>query len=295
MTATTGPAHGRAQVLRMTAFADDPAGGNPAGVVLDASGLDDRTMLAIAADLGYSETAFVTPSQEPFDQCDGRVQARLRFFSPVAEVAFCGHAAIATAVALATRDEPGTIHFITPAGPVRVITTREDDRVTATLSSPPGRSSAASAQLVDDALAALGWTRDDLDPTLPPHVAHAGNDHLVLNVRTRTRLADLRYDVSTLRQIMQANGLTTAHLSWRANSTEFHARDPFPIGGVYEDPATGAAAAAFGAYLNTIHGPGDRAFVIHQGEDMGRPSLLRVTTQRDTPAVDVTGTAVALP
>lgn len=56
MTATTGPAHGRAQVLRMTAFADDPAGGNPAGVVLDASGLDDRTMLAIAADLGYSET-----------------------------------------------------------------------------------------------------------------------------------------------------------------------------------------------------------------------------------------------
>lgn len=113
MTATTGPAHGRAQVLRMTAFTDDPAGGNPAGVVLDASGLDDRTMLAIAADLGYSETAFVTPSQEPSDQCDGRVQARLRFFSPVAEVAFCGHAAIATAVALATRDEPGTIHFIT--------------------------------------------------------------------------------------------------------------------------------------------------------------------------------------
>ena len=70
-------------VLRYVAFSDRPDGGNPAGVVLDAAGLSDAEMLRIAADLGYSETAFV----------DGE---DIRYFSPLAEVPFCGHATIAT-------------------------------------------------------------------------------------------------------------------------------------------------------------------------------------------------------
>jgi PhzF family phenazine biosynthesis protein len=82
-----------AQVLRYAAFTDAGTGGNPAGVVLDSDRLTDQQMLAIAAAIGYSETAFVS--------ADGR---RLRFFSPRAEVAFCGHATVATAVALAERD-----------------------------------------------------------------------------------------------------------------------------------------------------------------------------------------------
>jgi len=77
-------------VLRYAAFTSDPAGGNPAGVVLDARGLDDQAMQAIAAEVGYSETAFVV---------DGSV----RYFSPKAEVPFCGHATIASAVARADR------------------------------------------------------------------------------------------------------------------------------------------------------------------------------------------------
>src|SRR5438270_200691 len=84
------------KVLRYTAFSADPAGGNPAGVVLDATGLDDAEQLAIAAELGYSETAFLTP---------GRAERsyRVRYFSPKAEVSFCGHATVAAAVALAER------------------------------------------------------------------------------------------------------------------------------------------------------------------------------------------------
>src|SRR4051794_31253942 len=97
------------EVQRYVAFSDDPAGGNPAGVVRDAGGLDDAAMLRIAADVGYSETAFVTREISPGHY-------RVRYFSPLAEVPFCGHATVATAVALG----PGDHVFTTNAGEVPV-------------------------------------------------------------------------------------------------------------------------------------------------------------------------------
>src|SRR3981189_747434 len=100
------------EILRLAAFTDTPAGGNPAGVVLDASTLDDTEMQAIAAAVGYSETAFVT---DPATKT-------VRYFSPAAEVPFCGHATIATAVALAERDGPGDVVLATNAGAVAVRT-----------------------------------------------------------------------------------------------------------------------------------------------------------------------------
>lgn len=273
-------------VLHMAAFTDRPEGGNPAGVVLDATGLDEEQMLTVAADLGYSESAFLSPEESRLD---------LRFFSPRAEVAFCGHATVATAVALAQRHGTGTVTFHTAAGDVPVTTATEPDgTISATLTSPPGWSRVAPDWVVQGTLAALGWTDKDLDRGLPPHIANAGNDHLVLNVRNRDRLAQLDYDVDALRGLMSTHGLTTVHLSWQEDTTTFHARDPFPTGGVYEDPATGAAAAAFGAYLAELHGSADRDITIHQGQDMGRPSVLRVRARHDDERVDVSGTAVAM-
>src|SRR5207249_2068176 len=76
------------EVLRYTAFSADPKGGNPAGVVLDATGLDDAAQLAIAAELGYSETAFLTAPPAGLGE-PGRAFT-IRYFSPLAEVAFCG-------------------------------------------------------------------------------------------------------------------------------------------------------------------------------------------------------------
>ena len=99
-------------ILRLSAFTDTPDGGNPAGVVLDASALTDAQMQQIAADVGYSETAFVT----------NPTNNTVRYFSPVAEVPFCGHATIATAVALAERDGPGELLLATQAGPIAVTT-----------------------------------------------------------------------------------------------------------------------------------------------------------------------------
>jgi PhzF family phenazine biosynthesis protein len=89
----------RPEVLRYTAFSSVPNGGNPAGVVLDAAALDDSDMLAIAAELGYSESAFLTAPPQGLGGQEGRAYG-IRYFSPKAEVPFCGHATVATAVAL---------------------------------------------------------------------------------------------------------------------------------------------------------------------------------------------------
>ncbi|MEU9920546.1 PhzF family phenazine biosynthesis isomerase [Streptomyces griseoluteus] len=285
MAHTTAP-----DVLRYAAFTPDPHGGNPAGVVLDATGLDEHRMLALAAEVGYSETAFVTERDE------ARRRFGLRYFSPLAEVAFCGHATVATAVALAERIGTGELHFDTPAGEIRVETTADGDgTVRATLTSVPAHSRPAEATELTATLAALHWDAADLDPALPPHVAFGGNDHLILAAVSRARLADLAYDFDALATVMRTHGWTTVHLVWRENDGSYHARDPFPVGGVVEDPATGAAAAAFGGYLRTIGlVTAPSTITIRQGEDMGRPSDLTIEVDPYETPVRVTGQAVPI-
>jgi PhzF family phenazine biosynthesis protein len=115
-------------------------------------------------------------------------------------------------------------------------------------------------------------------------------------VRTRERLADLAYDFEGLAAFMTARDLITLQLVWRESEAVFHVRDPFPVGGVVEDPATGAAAAAFGAYLRELGEVGETAeLTLHQGEDLGSPGLLRVRLQAGDPRVRVMGAAVRLP
>jgi PhzF family phenazine biosynthesis protein len=273
------------EVLRYAAFPDGAAGGNPAGVVLDAAGLDDATRLAVAAAVGYSETAFLEPGRR-----DG--EFRVRYFSPLAEVAFCGHATIAAAVALAERRGSGPLLFQTRAGAVEVSTGEGDAGRTATLASVPTRTRPASGEELAAALAALRWSVADLDPRYPVHVAYAGNEHLVLAVSDRARLADLHYDYDTLAALMAERGWTTLQLVHAHTPLLFSARNPFPPGGVVEDPATGAAAAAFGGYLRALHLVDLPARItLLQGADMGSPSRLLVDVTGDDDRVRVTGTA----
>ncbi|MEV5238364.1 PhzF family phenazine biosynthesis isomerase [Streptomyces cinnamoneus] len=278
------------EILRYSAFTSHPSGGNPAGVVLDATHLDPQQMLAIAAEVGYSETAFVTGRDE------AARRYRLRYFSPLAEVPFCGHATVATAAALADRTGTGELTFDTPAGEIRVATDTDEAGVSrATLTSAPTHSRPAGDDEVDETLALLGWTREDLDPAFPPHVAFGGNEHLVLTTGSRARLAALDYDFDGLAAVMRARGWTTVMLVWRESERVFHARNPFPVGGVVEDPATGAAAAAFGGYLRAVDAVREPVTVqIRQGEDMGRPSELLIAVDPADARVRVTGRAVPI-
>ncbi len=277
------------EILRYAAFTVDGQGGNPAGIVLDATGMTDAEMLAVAAEIGYSETAFLLtrPGEEgTYD---------VRYFAPEQEVPFCGHATIATGVALAERGAPADLTFHTPAGEVALRTSRDVDGPVAELTSIAPTVREPAPALVEAALAALHWSADQLDPGYPVAIANAGANHLVLVVRSRQRLADLAYDFGTLAALMREHDLITLQLVWPESPLLFHARDPFPPGGVVEDPATGAAAAAFGGYLR-CYGLLDQTatFTIRQGEDMGRPSLLTVELVADEPGVRVRGYAAAL-
>jgi PhzF family phenazine biosynthesis protein len=277
------------EVLRYSAFTDTPAGGNPAGIVLDASGLDARTMQAIAAEVGYSETAFLTPAGD-----DGRT-FDVRYFAPSIEVPFCGHATIATAVALGERLGEGPFLLHAKSGDVPVDVDSDESGVRATLTSVKPELKALGAADLNALLEALRWTDQDLDPTFPPKVAYAGVWHPVLAASTRARLADLDYDFDALRALMTQQRWTTIQLVWREAPTIFHVRDPFAAGGVVEDPATGAAAAALGHYLREtglIKPP--VTLTLHQGVDMGRPSLLIVHVDDVDPRIRVGGHAVPI-
>ena len=285
-------------LLRLAAFTTEPTGGNPAGVWIGTTFPPDGEMQRIAAEVGYSETAFLVPAD------DARADHfRVRYFSPLAEVPFCGHATIASGVALAERADRagfrGTASLVleTNGGPVMVATATDADGLTrATLTSVATWVREPDPGLLASALELLGWRADELEPALPPAVGYAGARHLILVARERSRLAELDYPFDAVKALMLAHDLTTLQLVWRAAPLRFHARDPFAVGGVVEDPATGAAAAAFGAYLRErgeIVAPA--TFEIVQGVEMGRPSLLTVSIEPGEAGVRVSGTAVPIP
>jgi len=270
-------------VLRMAAFTDGDTGGNPAGVLIAGTHPEEAQMRRIAAEVGYSETAFAAPEASGW---------RVRYFSPESEVPFCGHATLALGAALALAHGDGVFALRLNDAAITVEGRRDGTRLAAALQSPPTRSRPADPQLVQDALALLGYTAEDLDPRIPPALAHGGADHLVLALRTRALLAAMAYDLDTGRTLMQRAGLVTFHLAYAETPTLFHTRDPFASGGVYEDPATGAATAAFAGYLRDLQWPHGGAIDLIQGEDMGMRSRLRAEIP-PTPgqSIRVSGTA----
>jgi len=277
------------EILRYAAFTVGGQGGNPAGIVLDADEMSAAEMLAVAAEVGYSETAFLVPRSEKPGTHD------VRYFAPAQEVPFCGHATIASGVALAERGAPADLRFQTRAGEVAVRTSRDIDGWVAELTSVAPTVREPESELVEAALTSLQWSVDELDSTYPVAIANAGANHLILAVRTRQRLADLEYDFGTLAALMREHDLITLQLVWPESPLMFHARDPFPPGGVVEDPATGAAAAALGGYLRHYGLVDESAILtIRQGEDMGRLSLLTVELVPGQPGVRVRGYAAPI-
>ncbi|MCY0092787.1 PhzF family phenazine biosynthesis protein [Hoeflea ulvae] len=254
-------------VQRIAAFADGGRGGNPAGIVLAERFPAEADMRRIAAEVGYSETAFAVP--------DGDTgKWRVRYFSPESEVPFCGHATIALGAALARHAGPGQFTLQLNDAGITVEASASGEGYSSALQSPPTRSAAARTELVDKALALFGYRPDQLDPALPPAKIHGGADHLVLALKHRSDLAAMSYDLDAGRALMRDHGLVTIMLVHARGTTEFDVRNAFASGGVLEDPATGAAAAAFAGYLRDLGwAHGNRIHII-QGEDMGARSVI---------------------
>jgi PhzF family phenazine biosynthesis protein len=270
-------------VLRIAAFSDGDQGGNPAGVWIGPALPPDAEMQRLAHALGFSETAFAARSGDGF---------RVRYFSPEAEVAFCGHATIALGAALARAYGDGVYPLALNQADITVEGRRDGALTSAALQSPPTRSAPAAPQLVAAALDLFGYSEADLDPRIPPGLAHAGNDHLVLALASRDLLAAMRYALQAGRELMLAHGLVTIVLVWAESARLFHTRNPFAVGGVYEDPATGAGTAALAGYLRDLGWPHGGAIDVVQGEDMGMRSRLHAGIG-DAPggSIRVAGTA----
>jgi len=253
------------ELMKLAAFCDGDAGGNPAGVWIGDAFPAEERMQAIAAQVGFSETAFAIPHGESW---------RVRYFSPEAEVAFCGHATIALGAALALKRGDGLYPLTLNHARISVEGQRANGAIAAALQSPPTSSKQASAALVDAALALFGYRREELDPRIPPALINAGNDHLVLALRSRAALAAMQYDFEAGRALMQEQNLVTILLVFAESDRVFHTRNPFAYGGVYEDPATGASSAALAGYLRELAWPHGGAIDIVQGEDMGSRSRI---------------------
>ena len=254
-------------VLKLAAFSHNGQGGNPAGVAFCDEMPTNEEMLRVARDVGYSETAFLVK------QADGW---RVRYFAPAMEVPFCGHTTIALGAALGERFGVGEYKLILNQSEISVRAHKSAQGITATLYSPETFSVDAPKEFVDKVLVGFNLTYDDLDPVFPIRFASAGARHLIIVLKDLKTLSDMKYQFDQIRSLMMEESLITISLLWPEADDLFHSRNAFASGGVYEDPATGAAAAALAGYLRDIGWQGKNTFTILQGEDMGMPSRLLV-------------------
>lgn len=276
----------KSNLMRYSAFSTKPSGGNPAGVWIGNELPSKEEMQTVARQVGYSETAFIAP-MTGFNRT-------VRYYSPEIEVTFCGHATIASGVALGSIDGPGTYTFFTLVGDIPVSVTEQSGQFRAALTSVEPKIAAVTLDLVEEVLRALDWAAEDLSSAISPIRAYAGAWHLVLAVDRLERLNQLDYDFDALKSLMEREKLITIQLVWRETDHVFHSRNPFPVGGIIEDPATGAAAAALGGYLREkrlVQVPAK--ILIRQGEAMGRPSILEVEIP-ESGGIVVSGTAVKI-
>jgi PhzF family phenazine biosynthesis protein len=270
-------------IQRIAAFSDGDTGGNPAGVVIGDVLPEAAEMQRVAAEVGFSETAFAAPNGAGW---------RVRYFSPETEVPFCGHATIALGAALVRQFGDGVFPLTLNQASITVEGYSSKTSVVAALQSPPTRSKAAPQELVAEALALFGYTPGDLDPAIPPALIHGGADHLVLALKTRKALSAMRYELKAGQTLMRRERLVTILLVHSETPRLFHTRNPFASGGVYEDPATGAATAAFAGYLRDIGWSHGGAIDVVQGEDMGLRSLLHADISAEPgSSIRVSGTA----
>lgn len=256
-------------------FTARPFGGNPLAIVPNASELDEGQLQKVAREFNFSETVFLYPP-------DAGGVARVRIFTPTMEVPFAGHPTIGTAVMLG---EAGLgPEFVLELGIGEVPVWSQGGRASFTNTTP-----LEVLAEPDPALVARALGTPETTLAAPPVMAGVGLEFTFVELTDRAALTDLVPDVAAFREgaALYPHGLDFAIYAYVRDGRQLHARMFAPLDNIPEDPATGSAAAALGRLLAK---DGALDFVIQQGDDMGRPSLIEVEARPD--AVTVTGSAV---
>ena len=261
-------------------FTDTPFGGNPLAVVLDADGLSGESMQAIAAEFNLSETVFVLKPAK-----DGANRRKLRIFTPRAELPFAGHPTVGTGYLLAALN----LVELNPSDPVMVLEEGVGDvPVTVRLGKDGPQSTQMSVPRLPergpeppsrtDLAAMLSLADADL---LPCHAAYScGVPFLFLPVRDRAAMGLVKLRSHLWEKLLSGWWATSIFLFTTdtvSKVAQIHARMFAPAMGIAEDPATGSAAAALAGYLHALEQrDGSRRWLIEQGVEMGRPSLIEL-------------------
>ena len=299
--------------LQLDVFTDNAFAGNPLAVFPEAEGLGDELMLKIAREMNLSETVFVLKSDSD------EVLRRLRIFTPTREIPFAGHPVVGTWNALAREGVvpvpaggngwqrilhevgigvlPVEIEF-KDGQPVQVVMTQGAFEIIDEIEDAHEQAEVARA---------LGLAREDLDETLPIQVITTGLSCLAVPIRSLADLRDCRVNAALLAEIYTRRGATGCHAFTRetieVGPSRAHARFFAPADNIREDPATGSACGALGAYL-VHHGAltlepknGRYTFVIEQGDFIHRPSRINLDVKGETGRVEevkVGGAAVVV-
>lgn len=272
-------------------FTDRMFGGNPVAVVLDAAGLSQSQMQALASEFNYSETTFVLPPR------DASHTAHVRIFTPRAELPFAGHPNVGTAYVLARElaapGETARAHgfvFEEAAGlvPIRLLRDADETVIGAELTAPEPLSR-RSVVTVERAAACLSLAVDDLRvDSHEPQVISVGLPFLVIELASRDALRRAKPNLSAYAEVLPLDGADAVYAYTRAAGDaadpvdcDLHARMFSPFDGIVEDPATGSATAATTALLAELQGADELSLRVSQGVDMGRPSLLLARARRE--------------
>jgi trans-2,3-dihydro-3-hydroxyanthranilate isomerase len=293
----------RYQFYTADVFTDRQFGGNPLAVLTDARGLSSEMMQQIAREFNLSETVFVLPPDNPAHT------RRLRIFTPGAELAFAGHPTVGTAIVLAQIDaldlrvNPTRIVFEEGVGPVPVTIQLEAGRPTAAqLTAARLPSAGAPPPSAADLAAMLGLEVSDIrqDAYAPEAVSSGGTPFTIIPLTSRNALARAKLRLDYWERLLANSWAPTVYpicFDPELPGSDLRVRMFGPAIGIAEDPATGAAATALGGYLaaRAAQRDGTLAWVVEQGFEMGRPSILNVEADKangELTAVRVGGQAV---
>jgi PhzF family phenazine biosynthesis protein len=288
------------QVHQVDAFTRERFTGNPAGVVLNADGLTDAQMLAIARELNNADTAFIL-SPESDDH-----HVRARFFTPRTEAGFVGHATVAAHYVLSRRhDAPRRLRQKSKAGTVDIDVrgTAEDRRIAVRQSTPPlGRELNDRERMA--VLDALALATDDLDIRCPLRIVGSSSTRLMIGVRGQEPLRHLKPDttrLTTLSAQVGAAGYFVFTLTHAPGDHLTESRMFCPALGIAEDPVSGNAHGLLGVYLAHCgllsRGEQRTVFTGIQGHSVHRPGRVEVELEfRDggVEAVWIIGQAVSI-
>jgi trans-2,3-dihydro-3-hydroxyanthranilate isomerase len=244
------------------AFARNPLEGNPVAVFDDGSGLSTETMQRAALELNLSETVFMLPGE-------GDADARLRIFTPTAELPFAGHPVLGTAFVVGGRSDAESVRLQTGLGVIPLELRRDGDKVVyAQMDQRIPEIEAFPRE--QELLEALGLERSEL----PIEAYRNGPIHVYVALPDEERVAALRPDFAMLEDLGAEYGINC----FAGGQGRYETRMFAPALGVREDPATGSAAGPLALHLvrngRLVFG---EPIEIHQGTQIKRPSVLHAT------------------